>query len=161
MTGASKGTNMRVRGMGLPISLLLSTAVLSGCLLSVRGAFSPVRGPLAAAQPVPNYAARMTGALSGHISVSLPGNGSCEGSWSLYGSQPQSFDLSADWDLVYGAGYHSAHVLGVREFVRTTLTCTTGGVIRTEVANENNKGGNTHGVAEDDHGNVFKVSVYN
>jgi len=76
-------------------------------------------------------------------------------------SQQQSFDLSADWDQIYGAGYYSAHVLGVREFVRTTLKCTGGSVIRTEVSNESNRRGNTRGVAEDDHGNVFKVSVYN
>jgi len=41
--------------------------------------------------------------------------------------------------------------------VRTTLKCTGGSVIRTEVSNESNR----RGVAEDDHGNVFKVSVYN
>jgi hypothetical protein len=30
-----------------------------------------------------------------------------------------------------------------------------------ELSNENNKPGNTKGVARDNHGNVFKVSVYN
>jgi hypothetical protein len=103
----------------------------------------------------------MTGALSGEISVSLPDDGSCTGPWSLRGSQQQSLDLSADWDQVFGEGYHTAHVLGVREFVRTTLNCNGGGVIRMELSNENNTRGNTWGVAEDDHGNVFKVSVYN
>ena len=52
-------------------------------------------------------------------------------------------------------------VLGNKQFVRTTLNCSAGGVIRTELTNENNKPGNTHGVGEDDHGNVFKISVYN
>ena len=99
--------------------------------------------------------------LSGQMTVNLPGDGSCTGPWSLLARQQQSFDLSADWDLIYGAGYHSAHVLGVREFVRTTLTCTSGSVVRTELSNETNTRGHTHGVAEDDHGNVFKVSVYN
>jgi hypothetical protein len=103
----------------------------------------------------------MSGVLSGEISVSLPGDGSCTGPWSLRGSQQQSFDLAADWDQVYGEGYHTAHVLGVREFVRTTLNCTGGSVVRTEFSNENNTRGNTWGVAEDDQGNVFKVSVYN
>jgi hypothetical protein len=107
------------------------------------------------------YPARMVGALSGQITVGLPGDGSCTGAWSLRGKQQQSFDLSADWDLIYGAGYRSAHVLGVREFVRTTLSCTGGSNLRMEMSNETNTRGHTRGVAEDDHGNVFKVSVYN
>lgn len=135
--------------------------VLAGCVLAVSGSFSPVRGPLAEQKPLPSYPARMTGALSGGISLNLPGDGACTGSWSLHGAQLQTFDLSGDWDVVYGTGYYSAHVLGVREFVRTTLKCAGGGVIRTELSNENNRRGNTRGVAEDDHGNVFKVNVYN
>ena len=142
---------------GIPGTIL--GVVLGGC--AVTGSFSPVRGPLAELKPAPNYQARFTGALSGEINVNLPGDRSCTGPWSLRGSQQQSFDLSADWDQIYGAGYYSAHVLGVREFVRTTLKCTGGSVIRTEVSNESNRRGNTRGVAEDDHGNVFKVSVYN
>jgi hypothetical protein len=151
---------MRSLGMWLAIPALVS-AVLGGCVLAVTGSFAPVRGPLAEQKPVASYPARMTGALSGQITLTLPGNTACTGSWALRGPQQQSFDLSADWDLIYGAGYYSAHVLGVREFVRTTLSCTGGGLIRTELSNENNHRGNTRGVAEDDHGNVFKVSVYN
>jgi len=51
-------------------------------------------------------------------------------------------------------------VLGARELVRTTLDCTSAGVIRMELSNENNARGNTRGVAQGDHGSVFKVSVY-
>lgn len=152
---------MRAFDVRLVISGTILGAVLGGCVLTVTGSFSPVRGPLAEAQPAPSFPARMSGALSGQITVSLPGDGSCTGAWSLLGPQQQSFDLAADWDLIFGAGYHSAHVLGVRQLVRTTLKCTGGSVIRMELSNENNKRGNTHGVAEDDHGNVFKVSVYN
>jgi len=35
-----------------------------------------------------------------------------------------------------------------------------GTVLHTEFSNENDKRGNTKGVAQDDKGNVFKVSVY-
>lgn len=146
-------------GIRLAISGAILGTVLCGC--AVTGSFSPVSGPLAELKPTPSYPARMTGVVSGRITVSLPGEGSCTGPWSLLGSQQQSFDLSADWDQVYGAGYHTAHVLGVREFVRTTLKCTSGTVIRTELSNESNTRGNTWGVAEDDYGNAFKVSVYN
>lgn len=140
--------------------VLLSVA-LGACTLAVKGSFSPVRGPLAEAKPVANYPARMSGVLSGEIAVTLPGDGACSGRWSLLGNQQQSFDLSSDWDQVYGAGYYTAHVLGVREFVRTTLTCAGGTGMRIELSNEKNTRGNTHGVAEDVHGNMFKVSVYN
>lgn len=152
---------MRSPGIRLAIPAALIGALLGGCVLSVNGAFSPVRGPLAEQKPAPSFPAHMTGALSGGISLALPDAGTCSGRWSLYGAQQQTFDLSADWDQIYGAGYYSAHVLGVREFVRTTLNCTAGGVIRTELSNESNQRGNTHGVAADDHGNLFKVSVYN
>lgn len=152
---------MRSLAMRLAIPGALVGALLGGCVFQVSGAFSPVRGPLAEQKPTPSFSAVMTGAFSGRIALTLPGAGTCSGRWSLAGPQQQSFDLSADWDQIYGAGYYSAHVLGVKEFVRTTLDCAAGGVIRTEFSNENNKAGNTHGVAEDDHGNLFKVSVYN
>lgn len=152
---------MRTLDIRLPFLGAILVAPLMGCALAVMGSFSPVRGPLAETKPVPNYSARMVGALSGQITVSLPRDGSCTGTWSLRGIQPQSFDLSEDWDLIYGTGYHSAHVLGVREFVRTTLACTSRSKVRMELSNETNTRGKTRGVAEDDHGNVFKVSVYN
>jgi hypothetical protein len=152
-----------MQSAGLRVAFLgaIVGALLGGCVLSVKGAFSPVRGPLAGQKPVPSFPAQLSGAFSGTISVTLPGAGICRGNWSLAGPQAQNFDLSADWDQVYGAGYYSAHVLGDKEFVRTALNCSAGGVIRTEFSNENNKPGNTHGVAEDDHGNLFKISVYN
>jgi hypothetical protein len=136
--------------------------VLGGCALQpVAGSFSPVHGPLAELKPAVSYPAQMSGVLSGEIRVSLPGDGTCTGPWSLRSSQQQAFDLAADWDQVYGEAYYTAHVLGVREFVRTTLNCTAGSVVRAELSNEDNRRGNTWGVAEDDHGNLFKVSVYN
>lgn len=147
-----------IRWMVLGASL---GVLLGGCVAVTTGSFSPVRGPLAEQKPAPSFPAHMTGALSGEITVNPPGDGSCTGAWSLLGTQQQTFDLSADWDLIYGAGYYTAHVLGAREFVRTTLKCTGGSVIRTELSNETNTRSNTFGVAEDDHGNVFKVSVYN
>lgn len=153
----------RARGIAMRRAIpgMLVYALIGGCALQVGGSFSPVRGPLAEVKPAPNYPARMTGALSGTISVNVPGDGSCAGSWSGTRKQPRTFDLSADWNLVYGPGYYAAHVLGDRLFVRTTLECSGGSVMRVEVSNEYNRPGYTHGVAEDDHGNVFKISVYN
>lgn len=152
---------MRLSDVRLPGVATVFAMLLSGCVVPMTGAFSPVRGPLAKLTPVVDYTSQMTGALSGTITVSLPGDGTCTGPWSLRGPQQQSFDLAAAWDQIYGTGYHTAHVLGVRQFVRTTLNCSGGGAVRLELANENNSRGNTRGVAEDDQGNVFKVSVYN
>ncbi len=150
---------MRTLDLRRTIWAVVLCAALGGC--AVSGSFSPAQGPLAEAKPTPSYPARMTGVLSGQIAVDLPAGGSCTGSWSLRGNQQQSFDLSADWDQVYGPGYYTAHVLGVRAFVRTSLHCARGADVRVELSNEHNTRGNTRGVAEDDHGNVFKVSVYN
>jgi hypothetical protein len=36
-----------------------------------------------------------------------------------------------------------------------------GTIVYVELSNETNTRGNTKGVAQDNHGNVFKVSVYN
>ena len=51
-------------------------------------------------------------------------------------------------------------VLGSKIYARATLTGNMGTVLHTEFSNENDKRGNTKGVAQDDKGNVFKVSVY-
>jgi hypothetical protein len=70
-------------------------------------------------------------------------------------------DMTGDWDSVYGAGYFAAHVLGNKLYARSTLTGNMGTVLHVEFSNENNTRGNAKGVAEDNKGNVFKVSVYN
>jgi len=69
--------------------------------------------------------------------------------------------MSADWNLVYGQGYYVAHVLGNKLYARATLTGNLGTTLSVEFSNENNTRGNTKGVAQDNRGNVFKVTVYN
>jgi len=153
--------------------LFATTALLAGCIsLSVPGGFSPVRGPLSQQSPLPTYTAKMSGLLSGTISVSLANGEVCQGPWafvskanpnnaksSAAGAAPP--DMADDWDLVYGTGFYTAHVVGNKLYARATLTGTTGSIIYVELSNETNTRGNTKGVAQDNHGNVFKVSVYN
>jgi hypothetical protein len=55
----------------------------------------------------------------------------------------------------------AAHVLGNKLYARATLTGNMGTVLNAEFSNESNTRGNTKGVAQDNKGNVFKVSVYN
>jgi len=152
--------------------LFLSIAMmLVGCVsLSVPGAFSPVQGPLSKKPSVPSYSATMSGILSGTISVVVDNGEVCRGPWVFFSkaaaegrdaSSPPAGNLAADWDAVYGAGYYVAHVLGNKLYARATLSCNKGTTIRTELSNEHNEHGQTKGVAEDNNGNVFKVSVYN
>jgi len=154
---------------------LFSTAtLLAGCIsLSVPGGFSPVQGPLSQQSQVPTYTAKMSGLLSGTISVILANGEVCQGPWAFVSkaipdntsnsnaASPVPGDLAADWDLVYGPGFYTAHVVGNRLYARATLTGNAGTIMHVELSNESNTRGNTKGVAQDEHGNVFKVSVYN
>ena len=154
--------------------LFTTAALLAGCIsLSVPGGFSPVQGPLSQQSPMPTYTAKMSGLLSGTISVALANGEVCQGPWAFVSkaiqdntsnsnaASPVPRDLAADWDLVYGPGFYTAHVVGNKLYARATLTGNTGSIMYVELSNETNTRGNTKGVAQDNHGNVFKVSVYN
>jgi hypothetical protein len=155
-------------------ALLVLVTVLTGCVsLSVPGAFSPVRGPLSKQSPAtPAYTAKMSGLFSGTISVDLANGEVCAGTWSFVSktapanTDPSAgtaapADMAADWDFVYGAGFYVAHVVGNQLYARATLTGNIGTVMYVELSNETNTRGNTKGVAQDNKGNLFKVSVYN
>jgi hypothetical protein len=155
------------------VPLVAIAANLAGCIsLTAPGAFSPVEGPLSQQNPVPTYAAKMSGLLSGTISVVLDNGEVCKGSWAFVSRSPPAgtgttapiappLNMAADWDLVYGGGFYVAHVVGNKLYARATLTGNMGTVLNVELSNETNTPGNTKGVAQDNHGNVFKVSVYN
>jgi hypothetical protein len=145
----------------------VTVTILGGCILSVPGGFSPVQGPLSK-QPPTTYAATITGLFSGTVSVVLDNGEVCTGPWSLVSAAPGTsapavtpIDMAADWDSVYGPGYFAAHVLGNKLYARATLTGSKGTVLHVEFSNESNTRANTKGVAADNKGNVFKVSVYN
>jgi hypothetical protein len=153
---------------------LTTAALLAGCIsLSVPGGFSPVQGPLTRQSEVSTYTAKMSGLLSGTISVILANGEVCQGPWAFVSktipdntsnsnaASPLPPNLAADWDLVYGPGFYTAHVVGNKLYAQATLTGNTGTIMHVELSNESNTRGNTKGVAQDNHGNVFKVSVYN
>jgi hypothetical protein len=137
----------------------------------------PVQGPLAAQTPPPIYTGRLTGAVnSGSISVILANRQKFSGQWqaqsvralakeSQAGVVPP-FNLSTEWDVVYGPGFYTAHVLGAHLFVRTTLTSEQGGTLQMEMISQPVETGdpknatppNVSGVARDDKGNVYKVA---
>lgn len=156
------------------ITLFSTTALLAGCVsLSVPGGFSPVQGPLSQQSPVPTFTAKMSGLLSGTISVVLANGEVCNGPWAFVSKatpdskidtnavSPVPPNMAADWDFVYGPSFFVGHVVGNKLYARSTLTGNMGTVMYVELSNETNTRGNTKGVAQDNHGNVFKVSVYN
>jgi hypothetical protein len=148
------------------IAVALTAAILTGCILSVPGGFSPVQGPLSKQSPIPTYSATISGLFSGTVSVVLDNGEVCTGPWELASKIPPAtagtpVDMAADWDSVYGLGYFAAHVLGNKLYARATLTGSKGTVLHVEFSNESNTKANTKGVAADNKGNVFKVSVYN
>lgn len=163
-------TGLLPRCLG-PSRLLLAVPcllLLTGCLvLPVRAAFDPVQGPLAAQHPVPSFQARVTGAFSGHVTVTLGQGKVFKGEWhpvkqGQLASAPGQVSLSPqDWDFVYGAGYYRASVLGSRLFARASLSGSAGSTALVEFYNPDNRPGHTHGVARDSRGNLYKVTVYN
>jgi hypothetical protein len=145
-----------------PLIVVLCAALLGAC--AVTGTFAPIQGPLAAQRPIPTYPARFTGAFSGHVDVTLGGGERFTGSWQIghwTDAPPGSPDFSHDWDLVYGAGYYRAHVIGAKVFTRVPLAGSAGSTAVAEFANERNLRGETRGLARDSLGNLYKVSVYN
>ena len=150
------------------ISLVLVAAqLLVGCL-SVSAGFNPVRGPLSQRTPVPAYIGSMTGVvLSGTITVTLDGGEKCTGPWKQVSKTdpaenvPPPPDVASQWDAVFGSGYYLAHVLGNGLYMRGIVTGNQGTVLTVEVSNESNRRGETRGIALDNKGNLFKVTVYN
>lgn len=155
------------------LPLVATTTLMTGCVsLTVPGGFSPIQGPLAQQNPLPQYSAKMSGLLSGTITVILATGEICQGQWAFVPTTPsgtgstktstlEPVNMAADWDVVYGSGYYLAHVVGDKLYARATLTGNMGTIMHVELSNETNTRGNTKGVAVDNHTNVFKVSVYN
>ena len=154
---------------------LLCAYFLSGCMRVVH--IYPVQGPLAAQTPPPIYSGKITGIInSGRISAKLANGQQFSGQWraqsvgslakeSQAGLVPP-FNLSSEWDAVYGPGFYTAHVLGAHLFARTTLTGTEGGALKLEMISQpvetadakDVAAPNISGVARDEKGNVYKVA---
>ena len=154
---------------------LLFAGFLSGCVHVTH--FYPVQGPLSSQVPPPIYTGRLSGVInSGSISAKLANGQQFSGHWqgqsvntlakeSNAGVVPP-FNLSADWDAVYGAGFYTSHVLGAHLFARTTLTGNQGGALQLEMISQPTATVNPKdvapptisGVAQDNKGNVYKMT---
>ncbi|MGH9688799.1 MAG: hypothetical protein ACRD5K_17085 [Candidatus Acidiferrales bacterium] len=143
---------------------LLSALLMCGCVYHAK--FYPVQGPLAAEKPVPIASARITGSNSGGILLTLPDGEVCQGRWRAV-STPATSPLQSDWDSVYGNGFYVAHVLGAELYAQATLSGNRGTVLQLEVYRSESTGdpghdqrGPVRGVAQDNHGNTFKVAEF-
>lgn len=151
--------------------VLLAIVVMSGC---ASGRLYPVQGPQAAQTPMPVVTAKLNGAFnSGHFSVVLAGGEVCTGRWSVVPSVPAAGDdgsattpatsgTGSLWDTVYGPGFYQAHVLGTRLYVRATPSCSHGTVLTVEMYRSVNGNGDLNaikGVAQDNKGNIYKVTL--
>jgi len=164
---------MKVR-YALAVSLV-SFCTLSGCMRFAH--LYPVQGPLAQQIPPPIYSAKLTGVInSGGFTAKLANGEQFSGQWQAQSANALAkqsnagiappFNLSPDWDAVYGQGFYTAHVLGAHLFARTSITGSQGGTLKVEmisqdVASADPKALNPpeiKGVAKDDKGNVYKVS---
>ena len=119
-----------------------------------------------------SYHATLKGVLSGTVTVALPYGEICIGPRHFVGATstapagadcitPSLIAIATDWDIVYGPGYYLAHVFGNNLYSRATLTGNMGTTADAKLTNEGNQRGQTKGIAIDNRGNLFKVSVYN
>jgi hypothetical protein len=105
------------------------------------------------------YTATASGILSGQITVKLPDGEVCKGAWTFVPGSSAASSLAPAWDVVYGSGFYVSNVLGSKLYARSALTGGRGTHLDLEIY----KASNTErdplvGVAEDQEGNVFKVS---
>lgn len=150
---------------------ILCVSLLSGCSATAR--LYPVAGPLSTHNPTPVYVGKITGfASSGGFSAVLENGEVCKGQWSIVArpnassnanaAAPQE-NLAAEWDSVYGTGFYVAHVLGAKLYGRGTATGNSGTLLSFEIYRpedaENVPHGSVKGVAKDNNGNVYKLSI--
>lgn len=156
-------------------SLCVLCCALSGCMQFAH--LYPIQGPLAQQTPPPVYSARITGVInSGVLSAKLANGQQFSGEWQAQSAGALAkqnnagiappFNLSAEWDAVYGPGFYTAHVLGAHLFARTSLAGKQGGVLQVEMISQPVETADAKdmappvikGVAKDDQGNVYKMA---
>jgi hypothetical protein len=154
------------------ILVLLGTSILSGCSAATARLY-PAQGPLTTLTPSAVFIAKVSGMFSsGNFSAVLTDGEKCKGRWELVrppkapqsataAGAPAANDLSAAWDIVYGPGFYTAHVLGAKQYARAAPTCNQGLVLNVEMLRPDNvQEKSTHtllGVAKDSKNNVYKL----
>ena len=150
------------------VASILCLGLIAGC--SVLGNFYPVKGPLAASSPGSVFALKFT--LHPPASFTVTGTVAGESvTGTLYRLLPVPKNpppvtppppMTTQWDEVYRQGAYVATVLGTGQDARGTLTGSNGTTFTVEIhaVQPATSGvlGPVMGVAEDSHGNLFKVT---
>lgn len=119
-------------------------------------------GPIAAMTPPPVFPARISAKFasrSGGLSMTLANGESFQGRWKIETPGPADpaspDDLSGSWDLVYGPGFFTAHVLGNRDCGLAHITGSQGTPLTVQLCGAPD----TKAVAKDGKGNVYKLTI--
>ena len=154
------------------------TAMVTLCACTASVTLYPVSGPYSQASPVPTFQGKISGTnKSGTFRLTMAGDEVVTGPYATIDTPPAPSDTSSGnpaaampnaWNVVYGAGYYNAHVVGSRLFVDANLTGTNGTTMHlqfyvpqyTVPTNGVNARVSDPGVAVDNHGNILKVSIH-
>lgn len=123
----------------------------------------PVAGPRAEAWRGEPIKGRVSGLLSGRVTLHFPEEGDYSGAWSLVpqdtlrGGEEQAW--ASAWDTVYGKGYFQAHVLGAAFRARAALQSGPGAKLAVEFYRVEGRDTPVLGVAHDPAGNVYKLTL--
>ncbi len=141
------------------ICLLMHTACIPFIPnLTPRLYLYPVKGPIVIQYPNAAITGFSTGIVSGSISFQLPSGESCKGAWEPI-SQDQTYsNLASHWDVVYGDGYFTKHVLGSKWRGKSKISGDKGSEFQLEFYRGAAKDSPLLGIAKDTAGNVYKVT---
>jgi hypothetical protein len=162
----------------LMILALLSVS-LAGCIGHATTRFYPVQGPLATQNPTPVFVGKLSsGWSSGSLVLTADQGEVFQGRWepikqpkkstAAPAAAPSDSEMVPLWDSIYGNGFYVAHVLGSKYYARGLLTGANGDSLKVEFyrPEERENQGNVNalrasikGVAKDDKGNVYKITM--
>jgi hypothetical protein len=142
----------------------LCLCAMAGCTAARGQQLYPIQGPAAGQAPPAIYTAKLTGTMSGNITLVLAKGEKFAGRWvyarpSMVNAQtpgtPASFppqpNLAFAWDAIFGQGYFLANVLG-EPVCQSTMTGDQGTALQLEFLNQR------FGVAVDSKGNIYKIA---
>ncbi|WLT32321.1 hypothetical protein [Geothrix sp. PMB-07] len=151
---------MKVKfSLGIPICLFALTACIPPVPnLTPKLYLHPVKGPSGSQYPGTTITAVSTGITSGSISFQLPSGESCKGQWEPIPQNQSGSGLADSWDLVYGQGYFTKHVLGAKWRGKSKIAGNQRSEFLLEFYRDTSKDAPLLGVATDAVGNIYKVT---
>ena len=132
---------------------LAPVMLLAACADTMH--MTPVQGPAAQQNPVPVIA----GAVEKmDISFSTPSSETCQGRFVAIAPEQPASDLAPMWDTVYGMKYYANNVGHTKaEHYTAAVTCSKGTTMEVEAYQNREK--LFQGIAKDNSGNVYKISM--